>query len=109
MVKNPEIYAGDLDRRVTLLSPVYNPHEDEITEWAPVANVWASIGPNYGQEQTKGGRTVATTLVPIVIRYRADVDARWRILYRAKTYEVEALLDKSMRGAQLQLSCKEVQ
>lgn len=105
----PEIDAGSLARRVTLLRPVYNEFQDEITGWDPVADVWAAVNPNFGQEVSEALRTVATVLVPIVIRYRTDIDARWRIRDREQEYEVKGKLDIARRHVQLQLSCEEVQ
>jgi len=104
-----EIDAGDLDRYVTLLAPVYNdPDEDEITAWTPVSNVWASIAPSFAMEMNEAGRTIALVTVPIVIRFRADVDHRWRVQYGSHTYEIEGMTNVLSRNAQLQLNCKEV-
>lgn len=104
-----EIDAGRLDRRVTLLQPVLNTPEDEITGWEVVTDVWAAVNPNFGQEINESSRTVASVLVPIVIRYRTDIDARWRVQDREKLYEVKGLLDIARRHVQLHLSCEEVQ
>lgn len=107
-VKNAEIEAGTLDRRVTLLRPVYNEYQDEITDWEAVADVWAHVGPNYGQEIThEGKRVAATKLIPVVIRFRSDIDERWRIRDGKWTYEIDAILDVERRGAQLAINCKE--
>lgn len=105
---NPEINAGPLDKRVTLLAPVYNEFQDEIVDWNPVANVWASMTPNYGQEINEAGRTVAVVQVPVVIRYRRDIDARWRLRLGSRTFEIAAILNVLERNSQLQLTCKEV-
>jgi SPP1 family predicted phage head-tail adaptor len=107
-MKNPEVYAGDLDRRVTLLSPVYSDYQDEIIDWTPVADVWASMTPNFGQEINEAGRTVAVSQIPVVIRYRADIDARWRLQMGTRFFEIAAILNPLERRAQLQLTCKEV-
>jgi SPP1 family predicted phage head-tail adaptor len=104
----PAIDAGKLDKRVTLLSPVYNEPEDEIVSWSPEAEVWAAIHPSFAQEINQAGRTVATTLLPIVIRYRTDIDARWRIQDRDRTYQVKGITDIARRRVQLQLACEEV-
>jgi SPP1 family predicted phage head-tail adaptor len=107
-VNNPEIEAGQLDKRVTLLKPIYNDFEDEIVDWEPVADVWASIAPNWAQEIDEARRTVAIQQLPIVIRYRSDIDARWRIRDEGRTYEIEGPLDIQRRKAQLQLNCRGV-
>ena len=106
--RDPEISAGELDKRVTLLQPVYNAPEDEIPGWNPVADVWASIAPNYAMEVNEAGRTVAVVSAPIVIRFRSDIDHRWRVQWGTHLYEIEGIVDVAARGAQLQLNCKEV-
>jgi SPP1 family predicted phage head-tail adaptor len=102
------IDAGLLDRRVTLLKPVYNAPEDEVVDWEAVAEVWAGVDPGAGQEIDEAGRMVATVAVPIIIRYRTDVDARWRIRDGDAEYEVKSKLDILRRHVRLQLSCQEV-
>ena len=106
---DPAINAGVLDKRITLLRPIYSSeYQDEIGGWEPVTDVWAGITPNFGQEVNEASRTVATALVPIVIRYRTDIDARWRIVDRERTYEIKAILDIARRHVQLLLNCEEV-
>jgi SPP1 family predicted phage head-tail adaptor len=102
------IDAGILDRRVTLLKPIYNAPEDEVVNWEEVAEVWAGVDPNSGQEVDEAGRMVATLAVPIVIRYRTDIDARWRIRDGDAEYEVKAKVDVLRRHVHLQLTCQEV-
>jgi len=105
----PEIDAGFLDKRITLLRPIYNQFEDEITDWEAVTDVWAGINPQFGQEMNTAGRTVMTVMVPIVIRYRTDIDARWRVQHQTVTYRIQGILDIAKRHIQLQLNCEEVQ
>jgi SPP1 family predicted phage head-tail adaptor len=108
---NPELEAGKLDRRVTLLRPAMNEHNDEIEEWTPVGDVWASVEPSVitAREADSSGRIVATNPVVVRMRYRADVDIRWRISDAGKAYEVRSMADPLRRRAQLQLTCEEVQ
>jgi len=92
------IESGALDKRVTLLSPVYNDTLDEIIGWTAVTRVWAGISP-----------TVAINMITVVIRYRADVDARWRIQDRTHTYQIKGINNVLRRDVQLQLLCEDVQ
>ena len=109
MPDNPEIAAGQLDRRVTLLAPVYaDEFQDEITGWQPVTDVWAAIAPALGAEDNEAGRTVAVKTIPVVIRYRTDIDERWRIQDGPHTYGIDAIADPLRRRAALTLTCKEV-
>lgn len=103
-----EINAGLLDRRVILLKPIYNETEDEVTGWETVATVSAAVNPTRGMETDDAARQVAVVDVPIVIRYRADIDARWRIRDKDQEYEVKTKLDILRRHVQLQLNCQEV-
>lgn len=107
-VVSPLIDAGKLDRRVTLLKPIYNEFEDEITGYQPMVKVWAAVAPTFAQEISEALRTVATVLVPIIIRYRTDIDSRWRIVDGPHTYEIKGIIDIARRRVQLQLSCEEV-
>ena len=105
--------AGLLDRRVELFAPVYNePDEDEITGWASQGLVWAAMTPSFALEMNEAGRTIALVTTPIVIRFRSDVDHRWRAVYTdsngAHTYEIQGIVNVARRNAQLQLNCREV-
>lgn len=104
----PEINAGELDRRVTLLRPVTNAAGDEIESWEVVGQTNAAINPNAGLEPTGAGRTVSISMVPIIIRYRPDIDARWRVQDGTQTFEVLTKLDILQRHVKLQLNCEEV-
>jgi SPP1 family predicted phage head-tail adaptor len=110
-MSDPTIESGTLDKRVTLLEPVYNEPQDEITGWNPVANVWAGIAPisNAGREMTQSARTIAITMITITIRFRADIDPRWRIQDRDRIYQIRSMVDTLRRHVQLQLACEEIE
>jgi SPP1 family predicted phage head-tail adaptor len=106
---DPTLGAGDLDKRVTLLKPIYNePIEDEIIGYDPVTDVWAAVDPAFAQEINEGGRTVATKIVAVVIRYRTDIDERWQIQDHGHTYQIRGIADIARRRIQLELTCEEV-
>jgi len=106
--RDPTIAAGDLDRRVSLLRPLYNEFEDEITAWEEAAKVWAGIDPTYAQESNEAGRETINLMVTIVIRYRRDIDARWRIQDREHLYDITGIQDIARRRVRLALLCQEV-
>ena len=103
---DPRINAGDLDRRVTLLKPIYNDWSDEIVDWQAVITVWASIEPIQSLEMGEALSTIANTDMTIRIRYRDDVDARWRIRHRNFVYQVRGLMNVIARREQLELACR---
>ena len=107
-MEHPDIDAGTLDKRVTLLVPQYNGELDEIVSYAAVTTVWAGIAPSTAHEVNQAGRTVAVTAVAIAIRFRTDIDARWRIQDRDRTYQIKGIDDVARRHVQLQLTCEEV-
>ena len=107
---NPLLNAGDLDRRVSLMKPLYNEWEDDITGWELIDRVWAAVEPVSPQpaERDESERMTSHTSVTVVIRYRSDIDARWRIEDGPHTYEVLGLADIARRRVQLRLACQEV-
>ena len=90
---DPTIAAGDLDKRITLLAPVYNDYDDDAV---------------VPQETNEAGRQIEITLLSIVIRYRRDIDARWRIQDHEHLYQIKGIQDVARRRVHLELSCQEV-
>lgn len=108
---NPELSAGDLDKRVTLEMPILNEEQDEITGWAGVATVWAAIAPAAGAEQDASGRVVALLQTVITIRMQGAIDSRWRVreTYTGVIYEILAITNTQRRNAGLVLTCRRVE
>ena len=67
---NPEIEAGRLDRRVTLMEPVLNEESDEIDSWQDRGRVWAAVEPHTisADETSASGRMVTITPVLVIMR-----------------------------------------
>ena len=108
-LERAELEAGILDKRVSLLAPVYaEEFQDEIADWQEAARVWAAVEPAAGNEQNEAGRMIGVAAVSVTIRFRADLDLRWRIRDGPHTYEILAIQDTARRRAQLKLSCAEV-
>jgi head-tail adaptor len=103
------IDAGKLNRRVDLLSPVYNDSEDEIVDWAVAATVWAEVIPESGTEVDEAGRIVAVGSGLIIIRARPGIDKRWRVRDGSHLWEVLMTSDTLGRGVALRLTVKEVE
>jgi SPP1 family predicted phage head-tail adaptor len=105
-----ELAAGTLDKRVTLQMPVLNEEQDEIVSWQDIATVWAGIAPASGLEEDAAARVVAITDVVVTLRFRGDLDQRWRIkeTHTGVTYEIRGIVNALRRGAGLELQCREV-
>ena len=103
------IRAGELDKRLMLLRPIYsNEFQDEIADWEDAAMVWGAVIPSAAQEILEGSRIVARIQVLIVIRFRRDIDHRWRLSRAGKVYRIDGMVNPLERGERLELSCTEV-
>jgi len=98
-----EVAAGVLRHRVQLQKPV--PLQDPVTgamveTWANVAKIWAEIVPSSAREFVAAGAEQSEIRGRATIRYRADIDATMRFVYRNKTYAIfGAMPDKeSLKG-----------
>ena len=106
--EDAEIESGRLDGRVILQAPVYNTDGDEITGWSDVITVWAAVEPAGGSQLALANQDISQLPVMVTIRFRSDVDARWRVVDGSHTYEVQAVADVARRRATLALHCTEV-
>ena len=93
---------------VVLMKPVLNEWEDEITDWQVVGTVWASVNDSYGREQEQADRPVARVELEIKIRYRTDIDTRWRLRHGPRYYEITAMIDVLSRHETWRIVCAEV-
>jgi head-tail adaptor len=69
----------------------------------------AQFDPDFGHEVVSAGRTVALGHTTIAIRWRTDIDARWRILYRNRTFMIQGIVNVIERNETLALNCQEVE
>ena len=88
------IRAGQLRHRVTLQRPaaVTSPYGQVTTTWADIAEVWADFNPLSVREFIGQGTTQSQVSARVVIRYREDVNAAWRLVHRGKTYNIAGVL-----------------
>ena len=102
--------AGRLRHRVTIETP-----NDEASTyggpkhvWVPVATVWASVEPLQGREFMAARAANAETTHRVGMRYRGGVTAKQRINFDGRILEIESVMNRDERNAELQLMCKEV-
>lgn len=104
--------AGQLKRRVTLqrATETQNEYGQPVKTWAAVDTVWASAMPLEGRELFTAQAVHAKLTRRFVIRYRSDVEASWRVVYRGQPYElVQEPIDVGDRRAYLELLCEEAE
>lgn len=87
------MHAGELNQRITFL--VQTPGQDDLGQptgaWAPVATdptVWAKSAGVSGRDIAAGGAHLATVDAKWIVRYREDVLATWRVVWRGVTYRI---------------------
>lgn len=101
--------AGKLRHRIQLqrFKSAQDPDTGLIDEsWSTVATVWASVEPLSVKEFTAASATQAKTDTRITIRYRAGIDATWRAIHNAATYDIHGALPDPASGREyLTLAC----
>jgi SPP1 family predicted phage head-tail adaptor len=106
-VSRLSIDHGKMDQQVTLQSRVSNrlaSGEDKYT-WANLATnptVWAEANPVRGQEFVAAAQVQADKPMAFRIRWRSDVDATMRVLWRGEPYDIMAA-PMDTRGAREEL------
>ena len=103
--------AGKLRHRITLQEPVkvQNPTTGAvINAWRDVATVWAEVSPLSAREFIAAQASQGEITTRIVIRYRAGVTRKHRILFRGAVYNIHGVLPDPKSGREyLTLPCSE--
>lgn len=105
--------AGRLRRRVVLQEPdTAGDSTGQVTGYVDVATVWAAVEPARGRQMlgssTGAQSTVKEVTALIIIRYRPDIDASWRIMHDGQAYGIVSLESPASRKAMLELTCRRV-
>lgn len=102
------IAAGQLDQRITLQSRTATRDAigGELPAWVDVATVWAKVDAITGREVHAAQQLHAEITLRAQIRYRDDVAADWRALWRGNVLAIHAVLPSPRRDA-LTLLCSQ--
>lgn len=94
-----DVFSGRLNQRVTLQRKVDGTDDwGQPTEaWVEVFTTWASIKTINGsgfvnQEFAAGDTEVSRATASIRMRFRDDIDAAMRVMYRGKAYDIKVVL-----------------
>lgn len=90
------VAAGSLRHKVDLQALTYG--QDPITgemipQWGTIAQVWAEMVPMSAREFFAAGAEQSEVRGRATIRYRDNVDATMRILYRGKYYGILGVME----------------
>lgn len=96
------VAAGELRHKVQLQSRGEDTQDPETGEmvpnWGTIAEPWAQIVPMSAREFNAAGAEQSEVRGRIVIRYRGDVDASMRIVYRGKWYGIFGVMEDAESG-----------
>lgn len=97
----PAVAAGKLRHKVQLQAPTItqNPVTGEMeTTWNTIAEPWAEIVPMSAREFVAAAAEQSEVRGRITIRYRADIDATMRFVYRDRYYAIFGVMSDAESG-----------
>ena len=102
--------AGPMRHRVTLQQPVValDSYGEPVATWTTVDEVWAKVAPLAGREFVQVQGTQAEVTTRVVMRYRSDLEPKWRLVYTSHTYDVQAVINVGELNRELEVMCREV-
>ncbi|MHB0934899.1 MAG: phage head closure protein [Armatimonadota bacterium] len=109
----PPRHIGQLNRRAQLQQPAPTPNNQggEVPGWSTVATVWAFVDPLTGRQFFEAKQIQSEISHRIVIRYRTDVTAAWRVRLRDhgvyRVFRIEACFSPEDAREWLDLLCVE--
>ena len=100
---------GPLNKRITLQSPKTgrDAFGQPLTGWDDVATVWASVEPISGRELLAAQQMQGEVTHRVRLRYRAGITTAQRILFGARVFDIQSVINPREQGASLELLAKE--
>lgn len=99
---------GDFDQRITIqnVTESVDTFGQRVQSFSTLAVVWAKVEEKRGMEGEQSNQIVATRMVEFLIRYRAGLNERMRIVYRGNTYMIESIISGDERKNTLRIHTK---
>ncbi|CDG20585.1 Gp9 [Xenorhabdus poinarii G6] len=100
--------AGALRHRITIqgIRSQRTPSGGVTKEHYTVATVWAEAKFISGRELVASNAVLSESIVRFWVRYRADIDTTMGIVFRGKTYTIQAVMPDN-KLTLLELLCQE--
>lgn len=100
---------GTLTDRVQLKQRLTTPEDEggEVSVFAPLATVWARVRPLSSRQISEADARTVGASHSVVLRFRTDLSAGDRVVYRGRNLEVVAANDLNGRRAYLSCLCVE--
>jgi SPP1 family predicted phage head-tail adaptor len=101
--------TGQLRERVTIERPERAPDGAGGTSvsWVALATVWADVISFRGSQPTVAEREEARAPFRAVIRFRADVTAEMRLIWRGRRLDINGAFDPDGERRWLAIDCEE--
>lgn len=102
--------AGKLNRKVTIQTPstTQDDYGQPTQLWTDVLTTWAAIRAATSKEVYAASSFVSQVSHIVTIRWRPGIQAKQRIIYRDRIFEIQALSDPDERRISLNLLCIEI-
>jgi SPP1 family predicted phage head-tail adaptor len=100
--------AGKLNRRVSLqqIAETRDAAGQVVASgWTEVARPWANIRYLNGKEYATSGTVVSSATASVRIRYRRDITASMRVVYRDTVFNILAVLPDEVGHEYIDLAC----
>lgn len=96
--------------RVTIEAPVDGVNEfgERVVTWSTVETVYAAVEPVRGREFFAAEQVQSEVSHRVVMRYRAGMTTRMRLLHLGREFHINAIIDVDERHRELQLMCREM-
>lgn len=101
--------AGQLRSRIELQSETVTAdgYGGQSRSWITYATVWADLFPTNGSERFQHGKVEDLVTHRCIIRGRTDVQAKHRVKFGTRTFNIRAVLNLNERGAYNELHLEE--
>jgi SPP1 family predicted phage head-tail adaptor len=101
--------AGSLRERLTIERPVRVADDagGARTTWAALATVWAEVVSLGGVETALGERREARTSHRVTMRFRDDVTAEMRLVWRGRSLDIRGMRDPDGKRRWLAINAEE--
>lgn len=104
------VCLNDLRHRVTIQSvtEVQDDNAGLVETWADVATVKAAVDPVGASERWRLQQISPTASHKVAIRYRDDVTARNRLVFKGRVLQVRGVVNVNEDDRFLELMCEEL-
>jgi SPP1 family predicted phage head-tail adaptor len=104
--------AGQLRHKVRLETPAYTDDGQggrtrAATPWTSLGYSWAAVEPLTSKDQFFAQHLQNRVSHRVTIRYRDDVTAECRVVFRSRTLTIRSLRNIDERDKEIELLCEE--